>query len=76
MMGYAQIFSLVLVRMRAVMPGTKLQEHSGSEKAWVYSTVDFADEEQKPELFCIRFASIERARPGPTHPLLRMSCAL
>ena len=44
------------------MPGTKLQEHSGSEKAWVYSTVDFADEEQKPELFCIRFASIERAR--------------
>ena len=43
----------------AVMPGTKLQEHSGSEKAWVYTTVDFADEEQKPELFCIRFASPE-----------------
>lgn len=41
------------------MPGTKLQEHSGSEKAWVYTTVDFADEEQKPELFCIRFASPE-----------------
>lgn len=55
------------------MPGTKLQEHTGSEKAWVYSTVDFADEEQKPELFCIRFASIDRERlfylrlpkPGP-----------
>lgn len=43
------------------MPGTKLQEHSGSEKAWVYSTVDFADEEQKPELFCFRFSSIESA---------------
>lgn len=43
----------------AVMPGTKLQEHSGSEKAWVYSTVDFADEEQKPELFCFRFSSVE-----------------
>ena len=59
-----------MVCVRAVMPGTKLQEHSGSEKAWVYSTVDFADEEQKPELFCIRFASIERARPataGPCH---------
>ena len=41
------------------MPVTKLQEHSGSEKAWVYTTVDFADEEQKPELFCIRFASPE-----------------
>ena len=48
---------------RAVMPGTKLQEHSGSEKAWVYTTVDFADEEQKPELFCIRFASPESAHP-------------
>jgi hypothetical protein len=47
------------------MPGTKLQEHTGSEKAWVYSTVDFADEEQKPELFCIRFASVERASPDP-----------
>jgi Ran-binding protein 1 len=44
------------------MPGTKLQEHSGSEKAWVYTTVDFADEEQKPELFCIRFASPESER--------------
>ncbi len=43
------------------MPGTKLQEHSGSEKAWVYSTVDFADEEQRPELFCFRFSSIESA---------------
>lgn len=43
----------------AVMPNTKLQEHSGSEKAWVWSAVDFADEVQKPELFCIRFASAE-----------------
>ena len=43
----------------AVMPNTKLQEHSGSEKAWVWSAVDFADEVQKPELFCIRFASVE-----------------
>lgn len=45
--------------MPAVMPGTKLQEHTGSEKAWVWSAVDFADEVQKPELFCIRFASVE-----------------
>eukprot|EP00884_Botryococcus_braunii_P019437 jgi/Botrbrau1/6177/Bobra.0344s0017.1 len=44
-----------------VMPGTKLQEHTGSEKAWVYSTFDFADETQKMELFCLRFASVERA---------------
>ncbi len=46
----------------AVLPGTKLQEHSGSEKAWVYSTVDFAEEEQKMELFCLRFGSLESAK--------------
>lgn len=45
-----------------VMPGTKVQEHTGSEKAMVFSCVDFADETQKPELFCIRFASAERAQ--------------
>ena len=49
----------------AVMPNTKLQEHSGSEKAWVWSAVDFADEVQKPELFCIRFASVE-SKPFPS----------
>ena len=44
----------------AVMPGTKLTEHIGSDKAWVWSTMDFASEVQKMELFCIRFASKER----------------
>lgn len=47
------------LQCRAVMPNTKLQEHTGSEKAWVWSAVDYADEVQKPELFCIRFASVE-----------------
>ena len=56
------------------MPGTKLQEHSGSEKAWVYTTVDFADEEQKPELFCIRFASPESKRHVPEPDL--QSCSM
>jgi Ran-binding protein 1 len=45
-----------------LMPGTKLQEHSGSEKAWVWSTVDFAEEQQRMELFCMRFGSVERAQ--------------
>lgn len=31
----------------AVMPGVKLQEHAGNDKAWVWSAVDFADESQK-----------------------------
>lgn len=44
-----------------VMPGTKLQEHTGSDKAWVWSAVDFAEEEQRVELFCIRFGSPEKA---------------
>ena len=44
-----------------VMPGTKLQEHSGSDRAWVWSAVDFAEEEQRVELFCIRFGSPEKA---------------
>lgn len=52
--------------MHAVMPGTKVQEHSGSEKAMVFSCVDFADEVQKPELFCIRFGSAEKAQEFKT----------
>ena len=50
----------------AVMPGTKLQEHCGSEKTWVYSTVDFAEEEMKMELFALRFANVERAARAAT----------
>ncbi|EFN56683.1 hypothetical protein CHLNCDRAFT_144572 [Chlorella variabilis] len=45
-----------------IMPGTKVQEHGGSDKAMVWSCVDFADESQRMELFCIRFASPERAQ--------------
>ncbi|KAL4418894.1 hypothetical protein ABPG77_002637 [Micractinium sp. CCAP 211/92] len=44
-----------------IMPGTTIKEHGGSDKAMVWSCVDFADESQKMELFCIRFASAERA---------------
>lgn len=42
------------------MPGTRMQEHSGNEKSIVWSAVDFADEQQKTEMFCARFASQER----------------
>jgi hypothetical protein len=44
------------------MPGTKLQEHAGSDKAWVWSAVDFSEGEQRVELFCIRFGSTESER--------------
>jgi len=45
-----------------VMPGTELQEHQGQTKAWVYRTMDFAEEELRPEMFCIRFGSEEKAQ--------------
>lgn len=45
-----------------IMPGTKVQEHGGSDKSVVWSCVDFSDEVQKMELFCLRFASAERAQ--------------
>eukprot|EP01025_Chloroclados_australasicus_P025726 TRINITY_DN25663_c0_g1_i1.p2 TRINITY_DN25663_c0_g1~~TRINITY_DN25663_c0_g1_i1.p2 ORF type:complete len:264 (-),score=47.30 TRINITY_DN25663_c0_g1_i1:411-1202(-) len=44
-----------------VIPGTKLQNHAGNSRAIVWQTVDFADEEQKIELFCLRFGSDEKA---------------
>jgi Ran-binding protein 1 len=45
-----------------IMPGTQIQEHGGNDKALVFNCVDYADEEMKPELFCVRFASAERAQ--------------
>eukprot|EP00879_Flechtneria_rotunda_P003736 GHRR01003974.1.p1 GENE.GHRR01003974.1~~GHRR01003974.1.p1 ORF type:complete len:254 (+),score=109.96 GHRR01003974.1:98-859(+) len=45
-----------------VMPTSKLQEHTGSDKAWVWSAVDYADGEHKVELFCIRFGTPEKAQ--------------
>lgn len=45
-----------------VMPTSKLQEHTGSDKAWVWSAVDYADGEHRVELFCIRFGSPEKAQ--------------
>lgn len=47
----------VTAKFDAVMPGTKLQEHTGSDKAWVWSTMDFASEEQRMELFCLKLPS-------------------
>lgn len=45
-----------------VMPKTNLQEHSGNEKSVVWSAVDFDGEKQTPEMFCVRFASADRAQ--------------
>ena len=43
-----------------VMPGTKLAPHTGSDKAVVWSAVDFAEEAQSTELFCVRFGTPEK----------------
>ena len=45
-----------------VMPGTNLTEHAGTENSWVWSTWDFADEEQRYEMFAIKFGNEERAQ--------------
>jgi hypothetical protein len=52
------------------MPGTTLQEHSGSDKAWVWTAVDFAEEKQSVELFCVRFGSVESERRAQELPWL------
>lgn len=53
------------LKMRAnhvVLPKMTVQEHAGNEKSCVWHATDFADGELKKELFCIRFASIEKNR--------------
>ena len=52
----AETCSLALA---AVMPGINLRTHEGSDKSRVWSTVDYAGEEARNELFCIRFGSVE-----------------
>jgi RanBP1 domain len=49
-------------RPRAVMPGTSITSHGGNEKAWVWTAMDFADEEAKIEMLAIRLGSVESAR--------------
>ncbi|RVW66217.1 Ran-binding protein 1-like c [Vitis vinifera] len=43
-----------------VLPTMSVQEHAGNDKSCVWHATDFADGELKDELFCIRFASVER----------------
>ncbi|XP_015929195.1 ran-specific GTPase-activating protein [Parasteatoda tepidariorum] len=46
-----------------LQPYMELKPNNTSDKAWVWSTMaDFADEEPKPELLAIRFASVENAQ--------------
>ena len=45
-----------------VKPGTKIEEHAGSEKARVMVVVDCSDGDERPELYnmCIKFGSAEK----------------
>lgn len=45
-----------------LIPGTKIEPHAGSDKAWVWSAVDFAEGEQKAELFCLKFGTVEKTQ--------------
>jgi len=45
-----------------VSPQVELQENCGSDKSWVFTSSDFADEEVKTETFAIKFGSSEKAQ--------------
>ncbi|KAJ8424523.1 hypothetical protein Cgig2_022512 [Carnegiea gigantea] len=45
-----------------IIAGMTVQEHAGNDKSCVWHATDFADEELKDELFCIRFASVENCK--------------
>jgi len=54
--------TLKICANHAVLASTTLQEHAGSDKAWVWHAPDYSDGTLKEELFCIRFGSIESAQ--------------
>jgi len=45
----------------AILPSLKLDANVGSDRSWVWTANDFADEELKQELFAIRFLNSETA---------------
>ncbi|GBG62880.1 hypothetical protein CBR_g34252 [Chara braunii] len=53
--------TLKICANHGVSPSITLQEHAGSDKSWVWHAIDFADGEQKDELFAMRFGSVESA---------------
>eukprot|EP00244_Chara_vulgaris_P005968 TRINITY_DN2289_c0_g1_i4.p1 TRINITY_DN2289_c0_g1~~TRINITY_DN2289_c0_g1_i4.p1 ORF type:complete len:234 (-),score=84.33 TRINITY_DN2289_c0_g1_i4:416-1117(-) len=53
--------TLKICANHVVSPSIVLQEHAGSDKSWVWHAIDFADGEQKDELFAMRFGSVESA---------------
>ncbi|CAK9257984.1 unnamed protein product [Sphagnum jensenii] len=54
--------TLKICANHVVLASTTLQEHAGSDKAWVWHAPDYSDGTLKEELFCIRFGSIESAQ--------------
>ncbi|CAN0880159.1 Ran-binding protein 1 homolog c [Linum grandiflorum] len=59
---FRQARTLKICANHLVIAGTKVKEHPGNEKSCIWHATDFADEELKDELFCIRFPSIENCK--------------
>ncbi|XP_020614416.1 ran-specific GTPase-activating protein-like [Orbicella faveolata] len=45
-----------------ITKGMELKTNCGSDRAWVWTALDFADEEMKTETLAIRFANAENAK--------------
>lgn len=46
----------------AILPQVKLQENVGSDRSWVWTTPDSAEDQPTDEVFAIRFANSENAQ--------------
>lgn len=50
-----------------ILPQYKLQENVGSDRSWVWSCPDFAEDQPTDEVFAIRFANSENAQAFKQH---------
>ncbi|KAK9127395.1 hypothetical protein Syun_016192 [Stephania yunnanensis] len=56
----SQSKTLKICANHLVLPTMSVQEHAGNDKSCVWHAADYADGELKDELFCIRFASVQK----------------
>ena len=53
--------TLKICANHVVSPGVEMKSNVGSDRSWVFTALDFADEELKTETFAIKFGNSENA---------------